>query len=263
VWNWFKRKRQPKPPTFSQVAIGELHVPSGKVQIADPMFLGPFDSTYGVVVEVPVSKIAVQALLIRYPEGGQRIARIGLFFGEPPPDSRQRLGEVGVDSATVVLVDPAAVAQYWKNVGPERLGWVGIPGGERLARLIARRFALTPRFNGLNWEFEDPISESLEEQIREYLKTVPGYDGFAYVFFHVKTWNTHDQIREAMSGRGWCEFVLDEASGASLFALPSGFGDGTYQVEGLYRSGQLIGVEVEFIGPDQDEILEAFPVLRY
>jgi hypothetical protein len=34
-------------------------------------------------------------------------------------------------------------------------------------------------------------------------------------------------------------------------------------VVGLYRSGELVGAEVEFIGPAQDEILEAFPILRY
>jgi hypothetical protein len=34
-------------------------------------------------------------------------------------------------------------------------------------------------------------------------------------------------------------------------------------VEGLYRSGRLIGVEVEFLGPAQDEFLKAFPIFRH
>jgi hypothetical protein len=263
MWNWFKRKRQPEAPTFSQTAIGDLPVPSGKVLIVDPMFLDPSDTTSGVTIDVPVSKIAVQGQIIRYPEGGNRVAGIGLFFGEPPPDSRRCLGQVSVDSARVVLVDPVAVSRYWKKVGPERLGRIGIPNGEPMARQIAKQFALTPRFDGFFWEFAEPIPERLEEQIRVYLETLPEDTGFAHYFFHVETRNTHDQIRETMSEQRWCEFVLDEASGASLLAVTSGFGDGRYEVEGLYRSGQLIGVEVEFIGPDQDEILEAFPVLRY
>ena len=53
------------------------------------------------------------------------------------------------------------------------------------------------------------------------------------------------------------------AYGAGLLAVSSGFGDGTYTVEGLYRGGELLALEVEFIGPQQEHLLEQFPVLRY
>lgn len=48
-----------------------------------------------------------------------------------------------------------------------------------------------------------------------------------------------------------------------MFAVKTGYGDGEYHVDGLYDGDELRAVEVEFIGPQRDEILEAFPILRY
>ncbi|HVL10929.1 MAG TPA: hypothetical protein VM529_00085 [Gemmata sp.] len=39
--------------------------------------------------------------------------------------------------------------------------------------------------------------------------------------------------------------------------------DGPYTVEGLCRGDELLALEVRFIGPDQEPLLEAFPVLRH
>jgi hypothetical protein len=95
------------------------------------------------------------------------------------------------------------------------------------------------------------------------LKTLPECAKFPFLYFSVRTMNTRERVQKATLDQQWCEVVLDESSGASLVAVQSGFGDGTYPVDGLYRSGQLIGVEVEFIGPGQEGLLEAFPVLRF
>lgn len=95
------------------------------------------------------------------------------------------------------------------------------------------------------------------------MQTFPEYSKFTFMYFRVKTMNTCEHIQEAMRDQFWTEVVLDEVCGASLLAFSSGFGDGRYSVEGLYHSGELVGVEIEFIGPAQDKILEAFPMLRY
>ena len=53
------------------------------------------------------------------------------------------------------------------------------------------------------------------------------------------------------------------ATGSHPVGDASGFGDGRYTVEALSRGGELLAVEVRFIGPEQEPILEAFPMLRY
>ncbi len=83
------------------------------------------------------------------------------------------------------------------------------------------------------------------------------------IHFRVNTRNTVERLFDATQGRLWTEFVLDGASGATLLSFQSGFGDGSYPVDGLYSSEGLAAVEVEFIGPAQDEVLKAFPILRY
>jgi hypothetical protein len=243
--------------------LGTVWVKSGKVKIADPRYVLESDPIEGV----PHGQFDLQAQMIRYAEGGQRIARISLFFNSQQPDSRRCLMEVGVDTAMVVVADEQVVTQHWKEVGPKRIGRVTLPGQDHLAQQIARQFGLTPRLvDGHFWEFEEPITEDLERMIYAYLRTVPECTGFSCqeaLYFGIRTGNTLERLCEAMREQGWCEFVLDEVSGASVLAVRSGFGDGTYAMAGLYRSGQLIGLEVEFIGPAQDKLLAAFPMLRY
>jgi len=112
-------------------------------------------------------------------------------------------------------------------------------------------------------EFEQPISQQLEARITAYLQTFPEYAEYTFMYFRVETKNSFDRILEAVADRLWDEVILDESSGASLLVVSAGFGDGTYPVEGLCGGGELRAVEVEFIGPAQDEMLKAFPLLRY
>ena len=82
-----------------------------------------------------------------------------------------------------------------------------------------------------------------------FLKTFPEFAEFPFMFFRVETGNTVSKLHKAMLGHRWCEIVLDEPSGANVVGVSSGFGDGTYRVEGLFQSQDLLGIEVEFIGP--------------
>jgi hypothetical protein len=130
--NWFKRKRGPEEPSVSQAIIGTLRVTSGSVLLTDPTYVYDADTIEEKAIKgVPVGTHAVHAQFIQYPEGGRRIAKIGLFFGPPPPDTRRRLAEVAVDSATVVVVDAQVCQQHWKQVGPERVGHMILPGWSR------------------------------------------------------------------------------------------------------------------------------------
>jgi hypothetical protein len=259
--NWNRKKKAPQSPRVADGMIAELSVPSGTLLLGDPMhFYAP------VRVEgIPTDTVPVRGWVIRYPEGGVRLARVGLTFRPDAPDSRRTLGEIHVDSAKVVAVDAEAHERYWQHVGPERIGHITLLDEGRVVRLLEKQFGLKTRVvNEIAAECEAPISEELEARIVAYLQTFSKYAEFPFMYFYIKTMNTVDRISEAMLQDGlWSEVVLDEASGARLLAFSSGFGDGTYEVEGLYHAGDLVGVEVEFIGPAQDELLEVFPILRY
>ena len=259
MWNWFRRKRAPDGPVFRRETIGEVHCRSGTILLADPMLI--FDPVR--VEGVPAGQVPVVAELIRYPEGGVRVAMVRLCVREGEPDSRRALGEVGVDSAKVVAVDARTQEDCWKEVGPDRIGHTSGPDHRKIARMIAKRFNLRDReVNFISSEFLEPISEELEAEITAYLQTFPEYAEFTFIYFRIRTNCTTERIADAMTERLWCGLELGSDPGERLLAITSGFGDGRYTVEGLYSGGELLAAEVRFIGPEQDAVLEAFPVLR-
>src|SRR5262245_65666372 len=88
---------------------------------------------------VPEGRFPVLAQLIRYPQGGVRIAKIGLAFRPGTPESREQLGTIGVDSASVVAVDAGVFERHWKQIGPERRSEERRVGTEGKARVVAEQ----------------------------------------------------------------------------------------------------------------------------
>ncbi|GEM_PF-2677294 len=261
MWNWHKRKQADEPPTIRQAMIGELHISSGTILLADPMYIESPVRIQGV----PPGRYSVWGMIVRYPEGGERLARIGVRLRPGVAQARRPLGLIPVDSATVVAVDERAYQAGWREVGPARVGCLCSPAhNEQVARLIGRKFGLkSHEVNVLRSEFDEPISAEMEERIIAYLQTFPFYAEHTLFYFHVETNDTFHLVQESINDRLWGEVVLDAGSGHNLLVVSSGFGDGSYSVEGLYDSDELRCVEIEFIGPAQDKLLQAFPLLRY
>jgi hypothetical protein len=215
---------------------------------------------------IPAGLIRVNADIIQYPEGGQRIARISIPFRPGPVNEKKVIGSIGVDSGTVIAVDERTYQSEWRDVGPERIGMTHSPDDNRkVAALIERKFRLSWRpLDGFQSVFLEPISEELENEITAYLKTFPEYADYPFLYFRVETHNTFDRIQDAMAKSAWGEIGLNEDNGdsVSLIAFSSGFGDGTYDLVGLYDNEQLIAIEITFIGGEQEKILEGFPFLR-
>ena len=261
MFGWFKKRHA--SPTVRQEVIGEVPLPSGTLLLDDPMSIGVAE---GLRIEgLPITALPIRAQIVRYPEGGERIASIRL--GAPPAarETRQIIGKIGIDSATVVALDATAFERHWQEVGPARIGVTS--GGishHAVTTLIERQFGLRARQTGpFLAEFVQPISEELEAQIIAFLQTFPKYAKFPFIYFRIKTNNTQERISDAMTDCKWSDVTLDDASGSSLIAMKSGFGDGIYTVDGIYSSGDLFAVEVEFVGPAQEKIIKAFPMLRH
>jgi hypothetical protein len=261
VWTWFKRKQTDAPPTIRQVMIGELHTNSGTILLADPMYMDIPVRIQGV----PPGRCPVWGLVVRYPEGGERLAKIGLQLRPGIAQEQLPLGAIAVDSAVVVAVDEQTYQSGWREVGPARVGCLCSPAhNEQVARLIGRKFGLkSHEVNVLRSELDEPISEEMEERIIAYLQTFPFYAEHTFLYFHVETHNTFHLVQESINDRLWGEIVLDAGSGFNLLAFSSGFGDGSYTAEGFYHANQLCRVEIEFIGAGQDDLLKVSPLLRY
>lgn len=258
MFRWFNRK--PPPPEVRQISIGEVNCPSGVLLLADPLF---YNSVR--VSGVPPGRHAVMANVIQYPEGGVRVARVGMSFQPCERNENRTLGTIDVDSAKIILIDESIHQRYWQDAGSERIGMTTFPGEDRGVRQL-----LIDKF-GLTWHqdkhgrsvFNEPISPELEDRIKNYLQTIPRFADYPFLYFVVKTGNSWERICEVMDEQDWGEVVLDEAADARILAVTSGFGDGSYEVTGWYTGNQLQVVEVEFIGPDQEHLLKAFPQLKY
>lgn len=260
MWGWFKRKPVTKGPTRHRQVLGEVYCGSGTLLIADPMAL------YNAIriENVRHGPVPVLGGLFRYPEGGVRIAVLRLEFavgGEP--DAHRELGRFGVDSGNAVVIDERTQAEHWKEVGPDRVGIATSPKHKEVAKLIGRTFGLRHRpVNEIRSEFCEPISEEREGEITGFLKTVPEYAGFPFMYFRIHTNNTIDRINQALNGKPWCQVAVGPTQRDCAVVMKAGFGDGNYAAVGHFRGDQLLAVEIRFIGPEQDALLEAFPNLR-
>jgi len=256
--NWFRRKRE--SPSVQQTEVGKLRVHSGTVLVGDPSYLPD-----GVELkDVPLGDHPVVAHLITYPEGGRRVAGVNLKFTSEGGGTLHKIGEVPVDSAKVAVLDASTFEQFWELEGAARLGVIATPQHRHIAGLLKKRFQLESRdVNAFRSELVEPVSEELEAEIVAYLETFPDYAACSFMFFRVESRNTCEQLETALSSHVICEMVLDEPTGANLLAFQSGLGDGTYPVFLRQSQGQSGEVVVEFIGPDQEKVLEAFPLLRY
>jgi hypothetical protein len=229
------------------LAAGQLKVSSGVVLIGDPLF-----SPDAVQLEnIPPGKHPVTAQVIEYPNGDRRVASVELAFSATATGTPEQVGEVGVDSACVALIDAKAREQFWKEEGPARIGVLSSPQHRRLAKLLRKRFGLESHpVNVVRSEIVEPVSKELEEEIVAYLKTYPEYANHTFIYFRIESRSTCQQLQENLLPHGlWCELVLDKPTGANVLAFTSGFGDDRYPVFGVRGDRGIETVTIEFIDP--------------
>lgn len=258
--DWFTLKRDPAIPICRQSEIGTVRVESGCLLLGDPTYISDMTRIDGI----PSGEHSVHALSVRYPAGFSRLAKIGIRFQPGITDSQRKIGGFDVESGMAVVADCDVIQQHWAEVGPARIGISCGKDSRRVAKLIEKQFGVkwVPR-SITSMKSVQPISEQLEEQITAYLQTFPEFEKYTFIYFSIHTENSYDRVAASLQNGAWNEVELDPISHAALLVMSTGYGDGQYDLFGIFQGNKLLGIECEFFGVEMDEALIGAPALCY
>jgi hypothetical protein len=149
---------------------------------------------------IPPGFYDVHARTVCDRDGFQRVAGIDVIIEPAPNTEPEELGVVGVDSATVSLLDLQTYERFWQQNGPDRIGICTGPDHEKIAAIIERQFGLKSRpISPYQSEVTEPVSIALEREILQHLKTFPEYRQLPSVYFQIVTHNTLERLVDSMS----------------------------------------------------------------
>jgi hypothetical protein len=156
------------------------------------------DPQYVSGLEVPniiADEVEISASLWRYPSGAETVTALRLRFGEPlGGGDHRKIGEVGIDSAKLVVADKRDIEEHWTETGKDRIGVVSTAPDDTVLGLLTKRFNLrTDRVNAVRAEVIGPVSEHLEAEIESFLKADPRYANYPFLHFYVQTNNSFDR----------------------------------------------------------------------
>jgi hypothetical protein len=260
IWNVADRRRKAwlQQPRLRTQKIATLQLPSGTLVAKDAVL----PESPAVVSGFLARELEVFVETIHFPSGGKRVHRIWARTGTAKVESEREVGRISVDSATIYLADQQIIEHHWQDEGEERCGELmslSAKNGAALAQQIAEKFQLhvRPQRSPCYWEFEERISETLEEQINRFVKEAP-----VDAWFSVIKMDTSDQISRGLRNTLWTTLQWGGQSQVQLVGVVPGLGDGNYPVIGLFVGEQIVGAEIRFFGEEQEELLKSFPLLK-
>jgi hypothetical protein len=231
-------------PVTTTEFLGHLKLRSGTLALGDPQsFPGP-----GLEVpNIAANEAAISASLWRYPSGAVTVAALKLDFGGPSTGgSRRKIGQLGIDSAKLVVADKADIKEHWTEVGKDRIGVIKTIGDDAILPLLTKRFKLkTVRANFLQAEVVGPVSETLAQEIEDYLKSIPKYADYPFLYFDVQTNNSFD--RANFLPKEWGFIPVGNAEAPLMFVCGTGRGDGLYDVECEFSGDVPRGLLIPFV----------------
>jgi hypothetical protein len=233
------------PPTVIRQFLGHLKIRSGTLILGDPRYLPAVE-----VADVPSQEVAISARLRRYPSGMERVMSLTMRLGdEAGAGPSRQIGDFDIDSTKLVVIDKADFEDHWTNEGSDRIGVISTALDEAVLPLLKERFELkTVRVNASHAHVIGPVSEELENQIEEYLKSNPKYRDFPSDYFRVATNSSVD--RACHLEGAWGFIPVGEEGGPQMFVCGTGRGDGVYDVRCTFSGDVPTMLFIEFIEDD-------------
>lgn len=216
-------------PVTSRRLLGRIKVRSGTLVLCDPQYVPGLE-----VSNITAGEVEITASFLRYPSGAEMPTELTLNLGGPIDVATPRkVGEVGIDSAKLIVADKADVEEHWTDIGKDRIGVISTLPDDSLLRLLTKRFKLkTRRLSGISAQVVGPVSDQLEAEIKNFLESDPRYAEFPFRYFRVRTNNSFDRANNMDSA--WQFMPVGNNPDPLMFVCRAGYGDGCYDVQGQF-----------------------------
>ena len=229
-----------KPVTVKR-RFGCLKVRSGTLVLGDPQYIPDLE-----VPNIAASEVAISAKLWQYPSGMETVKSLRLRLGEQTGSARRKIGQVGIDSAKLVVADKADIEEHWTEIGKDRIGLISTVRDDTVLHLLTKRFKIkTTRADPLQAQVVGPVSEDLEAEINAFLQADRRYSNFTFSHFHVQTNNSFDRAN-FMRG-AWQFMPVGNSPEPLMFVCDTGRGDGCYDVKGQFEGDIPRSLTITFI----------------
>jgi hypothetical protein len=96
-------------PVTTRRSLGRLMLRSGTLSLGDPQYVPGLE-----VPNVAGDEVEISASLWRYPSGVEKVIALRLALGaQIGAGTPRKVGEVGIDSAKLVVADKADLEEHW------------------------------------------------------------------------------------------------------------------------------------------------------
>jgi hypothetical protein len=216
-------------PVTATRSLGRLKLRSGTLALGDPQCVPDLE-----VPNVAANEVEISASLWRYPSGAETVTALRLGLGQQTDGcTRRKVGEVGIDSAKLVVADKADIQEHWTETGNDRIGVISTAPDDTVLRLLTKRYKLkTVRMNPARAEVIGPVSEQLAAEIEGFLKADPEYADHPFMYFHVQTNNSFDRANYLSDA--WEFMPVGNTPEPLMFVCGTGRGDGCYDIQGQF-----------------------------
>lgn len=261
-WKVLKQKLDASVPREAEQRwelIGRFKTEDGRLIVFDPSYYHPDysdpDHIYDITLQGQPGYASVFLNRLKVGPNEWRNAAVKVLFSDEPEVSevsRERVGDVGVDSATLAIAIASLLPKRWMVGGEQSESsiWVEFMAederkaeGKRAAELLlANGFKIEYESDWL-YRFAEPLSNEEIECANALLRNA-GIRASVNTFVHHSTALIRKQLAENFVA------VLDNELEPWLIAFESGWGDGTYEWFALKSGEVTIGFISQMIGEE-------------